>query len=214
MIKAFLQNNTENSDNFSNERYLYSRGFLCVAGCDEAGRGPLAGPVVASCVHLPQNCEHSIFLDSKILSATRRHYLYQHLLDIQADIGIGIVSERHIERINILQASLLAMQRAVLDMVSAKSDFILVDGKFTIPINISQVPLIKGESKSCSIAAASIVAKVERDRIMKELHEKFPIYNFRQHKGYPTREHRLAIKENGPCTAHRRTFKGVREFVK
>jgi len=214
MIKAFLPQNQEYGDNFRNERYLYSSGFLCVAGCDEAGRGPLAGPVVAACVHLPQNCDHSVFLDSKILSEKKRRLLYIHLREINADIGIGIVSERDIERINILQASLLAMKRAIADMTCEKVDFVLVDGKFTIPVDIPQEALIKGESKSCSIAAASIVAKVERDKIMTELHEKYPVYNFSQHKGYPTRQHRLAIAENGPCESHRRTFKGVREFVK
>lgn len=214
MIKAFLPQNDGGGDNFSNERHLYSKGFLYVAGCDEAGRGPLAGPVVAACVHLPRDCDHSLFLDSKILSENKRRLLYAHLQEINADIGIGIVSERDIERINILRASLLAMERAISDMTCKKVDFILVDGTFTVPIAIPQAALVKGESKSCSIAAASIVAKVERDKIMAELHEKFPVYNFAQHKGYPTRQHRRAIAENGPCESHRRTFKGVREFVK
>jgi ribonuclease HII len=214
MIKAFLPQNDELGDNFRNERYLYSMGFLCVAGCDEAGRGPLAGPVVAACVHLPQICDHSVFLDSKILSEKKRLLLYTHLQEIGADIGIGAASERDIERINILQASLLAMKRAIADMPNGNADFVLVDGKFTVPVNLPQAALIKGESKSCSIAAASIVAKVERDKIMTKLHEKYPVYNFSQHKGYPTRQHRQAIAENGPCKSHRRTFKGVKEFVK
>lgn len=214
MIKAILQYDTENSDNFRIERYLYAKGFLYVAGCDEAGRGPLAGPVVAACVHLHQNCDHSVFLDSKVLSRKKRDSLYTHLHDTCADIGVGIVSARVIERINILQASLLAMKYAVENMTISRPDFILVDGKFAIPTPIEQESLIKGESKSGSIAAASIVAKVERDRIMEELHKQYPLYNFASHKGYPTREHRQAIVRHGPCKIHRKTFKGVREFVK
>ncbi len=214
MIKSLLQNDTENSDNFRIERYLYARGFLHVAGCDEAGRGPLAGPVVAACVRLHKKCAHSVFLDSKILSRKKRASLYTHLYDTDTDIGVGIVSARVIERINILQASLLAMKYAVENMTISRPDFILVDGKFAIPIPIQQESLIKGESKSGSIAAASILAKVERDRIMKGFHKLYPLYNFASHKGYPTREHRQAIARHGPCKIHRRTFKGVKEFVK
>ncbi len=214
MIKKFLSDSAFIVDNFKIEKFLYSNGFCCVAGCDEAGRGPLAGPVVAACVHLPLGCDHSIFIDSKVLSATKRSNLYDSLYRLKADIGIGMVSEREIERLNIHQASLLAMKKALLNNDAVAIDFLLVDGKFTVPTHVRQEPLIKGESKSASIAAASIIAKVKRDRIMKRLHEKFPAYNFAKNKGYPTREHRLAIKNNGPCPAHRVTFKGVRECVK
>lgn len=200
-------------DNFHFERILYARGMLGVAGCDEAGRGPLAGPVVAASVILPTTCQHSVFLDSKILRHKRRVELETLLFAMGAAIGIGIVSEQDIDRINILQASLLAMKRAVESMSGPAPDFILVDGKFTIPLAISQEALIKGESKSASIAAASIVAKVTRDRLMDSLHAQYPLYNFLKNKGYPTREHRLAIATHGPCPVHRRTFRGVKEYV-
>ncbi len=184
-----------------------------MAGCDEAGRGPLAGPVVAACVVLPTDCNHSFFVDSKTISHRKRLELRSHLLNIGAAFGIGIVSEQKIDEINILQGSLLAMKRAVNNLKGEAPDFILVDGKFIIPLPTSQAPLVKGESKSSSIAAASILAKVERDRIMVEHHQQFPVYNFQKNKGYPTREHRLAIQTNGICPLHRKTFRGVREYV-
>ncbi len=201
------------NDNFYLERVLYARGMLRVAGCDEAGRGPLAGPVVAASVILPINCRHSVFLDSKILRHAKRVELENLLYKIDAAIGIGVVSEQEIDSINILQASLLAMKLAVENMFGPLPDFILVDGKFTIPLVISQKALIQGESKSASIAAASIIAKVARDRLMDGLHVQYPLYNFKQNKGYPTREHRLAIATHGPCPVHRRTFRGVKEYV-
>ncbi len=202
------------TDNFSLERVLYARGMVRIAGCDEAGRGPLAGPVVAASVILPTDCRHSVFLDSKVLSHAKRVALEKLLFEIDAVIGVGIVSEQQIDCINIFQASLLAMKLAVKNMPAPPPDFILVDGKFTIPLAISQEALIKGESKSASIAAASIVAKVARDRIMDSLHSRYPVYNFKKNKGYPTREHRLAIATHGPCPVHRTTFRGVKEYVK
>ncbi|MBU1565999.1 MAG: ribonuclease HII [Proteobacteria bacterium] len=204
---------SQGGDNFCLERTLYARGMVRVAGCDEAGRGPLAGPVVAASIILPTNCTHSVFLDSKILRHEKRVTLEKMLYEMDAAIGIGIVSEQHIDRINILQASLLAMKLAVENMSSLPPDFILVDGKFTIPLAIAQETLIKGESKSASIAAASILAKVARDRLMTSLHNQYPVYNFIKNKGYPTREHRLAIATYGPCPAHRRTFRGVKDYV-
>lgn len=213
MKKAGLTDFKGQQDNFAFERALYRRGYSAVAGCDEAGRGPLAGPVVAACVVLPQDCDHSLFVDSKILSHHRRVELADHLRDLHAAVGIGIVSAEQIDQINILQASLLAMKRAVLNIEAVLPDFVLVDGKFTAPVPIAQEPLVKGESKSGSIAAASIVAKVERDRIMQTWHLSFPAYRFDKNKGYPTRDHRLAIREYGICPIHRKTFKGVREYV-
>jgi ribonuclease HII len=202
-------------DNFRFERALCAKGYSCVAGSDEAGRGPLAGPVVAASVVLPFDCDHSIFLDSKKISHQQRLRLYQVLLDIKASIGIGIVSAKKIDQINILQASLLAMKRAVINMSlnSCIPNFLLIDGTFEIPYAIPQMTLVKGESKSASIAAASIVAKVERDKLMDVLHYQFPVYNFRQNKGYPTKAHRQILAKHGPCASHRQTFKGVKEFV-
>ena len=200
-------------DNFQIERLLYARGFLKIAGCDEVGRGPLAGPVIAACVILPLDCNHSIFLDSKKLTHPKRVALNRTLQEIGAIIGIGQVSEKIIDDINILQASLLAMKLAV-DSLSVRGDdpdYLLVDGKFSIPLATPQETLIKGESRSASVAAASIAAKVERDRLMVELHKKYPVYNFTQNKGYPTREHRHAILIHGSSPVHRFSFKGVKE---
>ncbi len=201
-------------DNFAIERSLYAGGFCRVAGCDEAGRGPLAGPVVAACVVLPVSCVHAVFGDSKTLSPGRRVTLRNHLDAIGAAVGIGIVSEQHIDRINILQAALLAMKLAVQNLPGTVPDYLLVDGKFPVPLFLPQEALVKGESKSASIGAASIVAKVERDRIMESLHHQYPVYNFHRHKGYPTHEHRQAIITHGPCPVHRMTFRGVRENVR
>lgn len=213
-MQEILVDCSRGNDNFCLERALYARGMLRVAGCDEAGRGPLAGPVVAASVILPTTCQHSVFLDSKILRHEKRVELESLLYAMNAIVGIGVVSEQKIDRINILQASLLAMKLAVESMLGPPPDFILVDGKFTIPLTISQEALVKGESRSASIAAASIIAKVTRDRLMDSLHTQYPLYNFKKNKGYPTREHRLAIVTNGPCPVHRRTFKGVKEYVK
>lgn len=214
MTKSFLPDCSSPEDNFSFERWCHSKGLVRVAGCDEAGRGPLAGPVVAGCVILPSDCDTSLFLDSKILTHRKRAQLNTTLQEIGAITGIGIVTEQEIDQINILQASLLAMKRSVENLGKPEPDFILVDGKFTISLPIDQEALIKGESKSGSIAAASILAKVERDRIMEEYHHQFPVYNFLKNKGYPTREHRTAIVTHGICPIHRKTFRGVREHVK
>jgi len=202
-------------DNFTIERNLQQQGYSVVAGLDEVGRGPLAGPVVAAAVILPLNCQHSLFIDSKKLSPKVRQQIYTLLHAIPAQIGIGIVSQRTIENINILQASLLAMKRAVLQLKREgfKPDFLLVDGKFPIHMATPQEALVKGESRSASIAAASIVAKVTRDKMMAKLHSKHPHYNFLKNQGYPTLEHRTAIKKHGITTHHRKTFKGVKEFV-
>jgi len=201
-------------DTFLLERILFKQGFARVAGVDEAGRGPLAGPVVAGCVCLPQDGAYQCYKDSKKLSPSQRESLYALLQDSPAWIGVGVVSAREIEQINILQASLLAMRRAIEDCLPRElPDVILVDGTFPVPLPLPQQTLVKGESKSASIAAASIVAKVSRDRMMAQAHEQFPHYNFIKNQGYPTKEHRQAIAEHGPCVLHRRTFKGVREFV-
>ncbi len=197
------------------ERDMMRQGFLCVAGVDEAGRGPLAGPVVAGCVILSPDYDSGIYKDSKKLTASRRERLYEELHGSDALIGVGITTAAEIDRINILQASLLAMQQAVRDCADRNSvspDFLLVDGTFKMPLSLPQQTLTKGESKSASIAAASIIAKVTRDRLMTEYHTQYPQYNFQQHKGYPTKAHKAAVAEFGPCPIHRKSFKGVREF--
>ncbi len=205
-----------NNDPWHYETTLYAKGFSAIGGVDEAGRGPLAGPVIASCVVLPAERPTAFYKDSKVLSSTKREELLFYLQTTDAVIGIGKVVAREIESFNIHQASLVAMQRAVDDCKEKfnykKIDFLLVDGKFQVPLPLPQLPLVKGESKSFSIAAASIVAKVTRDKMMADYHKAYPEYNFIKNQGYPTKEHRLALKEYGPCPLHRRTFKGVREY--
>jgi len=197
-------------DTFAIERFLVSQGYATVAGTDEAGRGPLAGPVVAACVILPLHCDYHQFRDSKKLSAKARGELVDRLVAIGAEIGVGIVSAAEIDRLNILQASLLAMKIAV-GKLSSLPDFLLVDGKFTVPLAVEQKALIKGDSRSASISAASIVAKVTRDAIMQQYHLEYPQYNFAKHKGYPTAEHRRILREIGPSPIHRQSFKPVRD---
>ena len=165
---------------------------------------------------LPQNCEYHHFKDSKKLRAPERQHLFDLLQTCGAKIGYAVVSPEEIDQINILQASLAAMARAVSHLArqcKEEPDFLLVDGKFTAPVNLPQEALVRGESKSASIAAASIIAKVTRDKLMDTYHEQYPVYNFKQNKGYPTAAHRSAIKTHGPCEIHRRTFKGVREYL-
>lgn len=202
---------------FALEQALYAQGYLHVGGVDEAGRGPLAGPVVAACVILDPLADTTMYADSKLLRAARREELFAQLHESTARIGVGQADAREIETINILQASLLAMRRAVIACAAShpqsQADFLLVDGKFTVPLPLGQLALIKGESKSASIAAASIIAKVTRDRIMAEAHDRFPVYGFDRHQGYPTKAHREALHQYGPCALHRRTFRGVVESL-
>ena len=197
-------------DTFAIERSLLSQGYATVAGTDEAGRGPLAGPVVAACVILPPRCEYQQFQDSKTLSAKARRELADRLVAMGAEIGVGIVSAPEIDRLNILHASLLAMKKAV-EELPVLPDFLLVDGKFTVPMAVAQKAYVKGDSRSASISAASIVAKVTRDAVMEQYHLEYPQYNFARHKGYPTAEHRRIIREIGPCPIHRQSFKPVRD---
>jgi ribonuclease HII len=199
-------------DTYSLERCLGQKGYKRIAGLDEVGRGPLAGPVVAACVILQEDCDNNCFVDSKIINAAERSRLYRELQHNGAFISVGIVSETDIDRLNILQASLLAMKKAVLSM-SVHPDFLLVDGNQPVPMTTPQQTLIKGESKSASIAAASIVAKVIRDEMMDKYHLQYPEYNFQKNRGYPTLEHRQAIEIHGPCAIHRQSFKCVKEFI-
>lgn len=188
-----------------------------VAGIDEAGRGPLAGPVVAGCVILDQNNFPSGISDSKELTKKQRQKVFSEL-KTQTKFGIGIVDEKIIDEINILEATKLAMLRALLDLQKKYQIFpqiILVDGNF-LPFSKQDhineiVPIVKGDSKSFSIAAASIIAKETRDKIMLDLHEKYPQFGFDQHSGYPTKFHRDKILQHGICPAHRKTFRPIRE---
>jgi len=210
--ELFANDPMDLGDTFFFERHLANKGFCQVAGVDEAGRGPLAGPVVAGAVVLPPDADFARFKDSKKLTAKARERLFCVLTEMKIPIGVGIVSPGVIDQINILQASLKAMALAVTDL-TLKPDFLLVDGKFKTPLAICQQPLVKGEQKSASIAAASIIAKVTRDKLMAEIDKQFPQYNFVKHKGYPTKEHKAMVARYGPSPVHRLTFKGVREHV-
>ena len=186
------------------------QGYRAVAGIDEAGRGPLAGPVVAAAVILPQIFDLPGLNDSKQLSAKKRNELYPLIHEQAIAVGVGVSRADEIDRINILQATLQGMSRAV-GRLSMPPDFLLVDGITPVPINIDQKTLKKGDSRSLSIAAASVVAKVVRDRIMFAYDRLFPEYGFAGHKGYGSQKHRDAVSKYGPCICHRLTFAGVKE---
>ncbi len=176
-----------------------------ICGIDEAGRGPLAGPVVAAAVILPRDCEILFLNDSKKLSEKKRELLYDEITRKAAAYGIGMASPGRIDEINILQATYEAMRQAV-DRLGVRPDILLNDA-VTIPgLDIRQVPIVKGDAKSVSIAAASILAKVTRDRMMAQYDAMYPEYGFGKHKGYGTAAHIGALREHGPCGIHRRTF--------
>ncbi len=192
------------------ERNAYGRGFKVIAGLDEAGRGPLAGPVVAAAVVLPQDYINSEIKDSKQLSARKREQLFKQIKTDALSIGLGVIEPSIIDKINILHASLLAMKEAV-ENLSIPVDYLLIDGIFKIKMDIEQETIVAGDSASVSVASASIVAKVSRDRIMDIYHRQYPQYNFCDNKGYATADHRKAILEFGCCKIHRRSFRPVRE---
>lgn len=193
------------------ERRARARGFLAVAGVDEAGRGPLAGPVVSAAVILPPDFPVDGVTDSKKLDEKRREKLFDEIHRHALAAAVGLVDVDEIDRINILQAALKSMAMAV-DSLSRAADYLLVDGNRPVPHGCPQETVVGGDGLSISIAAASIVAKVTRDRMMAEYDERYPDYGFARHKGYGTAFHREAIRRFGPCPIHRRTFKGVREF--
>jgi ribonuclease HII len=194
------------------EKKARDDGHLTIAGIDEAGRGPLAGPVVAAAVILPDRFPSAEVTDSKQLSPVQRDRLYELIYSQAVAVGIGIVDAHEIDRINILRASLLAMAMAALNLDPAP-DCLLVDGNFPIPLSLAQQTIVKGDALSLSIAAASIVAKVTRDRLMGRYDQDYPEYGFAGHKGYATHVHREAIGRHGCCPIHRRSFKGVKEFT-
>lgn len=191
------------------ERDYEKEGLIC--GIDEVGRGPLAGPVVAGAVILPKNCEILYLNDSKQLSAEKREQLYDVILEHAVAVGIGIVSPQRIDEINILQATYEAMRQAI-EKLNPQPAVLLNDAVRIPQVAIQQVPIIKGDAKSVSIAAASIVAKVTRDRMMEQYEEVFPGYGFARNKGYGSKEHIEALQTMGPTAIHRRSFIG--HFVK
>jgi ribonuclease HII len=194
------------------EKMYYRRGYHSIAGVDEAGRGPLAGPVVAAAVILPKGGVSQKLFDSKAISAKKRESLSKSILSEALGVGIGVVGQEEIDCLNILQATLKAMILAVKNL-PVSPDFILIDGSQGLKLPIPQKPIRKGDQLCNSIAAASIIAKVTRDRMMLECHQRYPQYNFARHKGYGTKEHREAIEKFGICDLHRKTFRGVKEYL-
>jgi ribonuclease HII len=182
--------------------------YPVIAGIDEAGRGPLAGPVVAAAVVLPSGLVIEGLKDSKLIPEKKRRKIFWEIIRNASSIGVGIVEADTIDRINILQSTKRAMSIAVEDS-GIRPDILLIDAVVLPNVNFKQKSIIKGESVSASIAAASIVAKVVRDDIMLDCHEKYPNYNFKRHKGYSTKEHMECINLYGPCPIHRKSFRKV-----
>ena len=212
LIKSALKrfSDYENEKMRMNEMFHFERLYSekkYIAGIDEVGRGPLAGPVVACALILPKNCDILYINDSKQLSAKKRDELYDELRNKAVSYGIGIVGHEKIDEVNILQATYIAMRDAI-SKLSVKPDQLLVDAVKIPEVDTDQRGIIKGDARSASIAAASIVAKVYRDRLMEEYDKKYPGYGFAENKGYGTKVHTDALKTVGPCEIHRRSFIG------
>lgn len=187
------------------ENDLYSKGYKLIAGVDEAGRGPLCGPVVAAAVILPENYKIEGVNDSKKLSEKKREMLYDKIINEAVAVGVGISGVDVIEKVNILNATKMAMKEAI-SKLSVKPDFVLIDGNQMIDIDIEASTVVSGDAKSESIAAASIIAKVTRDRMLYDYDKVYPEYGFAKHKGYGTKAHIAAIKEYGLTPIHRPSF--------
>lgn len=188
------------------------RGYFSIAGVDEAGRGPWAGPVVAAAVVLPYNVRIDGLNDSKKLTPKQRESVYSNINKSALSVTIEVVGQNTIDTLNILQATHAAMSGA-LRKINIPLDMVLVDGFSVTGLELLQKAVVKGDSKSASIAAASVIAKVTRDRIMVELSCKYPNYNFKKHKGYGTKEHYQALVKYGPCPLHRKSFNPVRQLL-
>ena len=194
------------------ERNLIQKGYEKIGGIDEVGRGPLVGPVVAACVILPKNYQLDGLTDSKKLSEKKREKFYDILKQDAIAIGIGVVSEKKIDEINIYEATKLAMQEAIKNL-KVEPDYLLIDA-MKLETSIPSTSIIKGDAKSLSIAAASVIAKVTRDRMLIELDKKYPMYDFKHNKGYPTKKHLEAIKKYGIIVEHRRSYGPIFNYLK
>lgn len=193
-------------DLFAFDKNFYSKGLKLIAGIDEAGRGPLAGPVVASAVVLPKNCMIGNLNDSKKLSSKKREILFKIIKEKALFYAISAVDSNTIDKINILQATLLAMKNSILQL-EKKPDICLIDGNCKVKgLDITQETIVGGDAKSAAIAAASILAKVTRDTLMDKYAKEYPLYGFEKHKGYGTKKHIEAIKGYGICPIHRKSF--------
>lgn len=194
------------------EEEAYQQGYRIIAGIDEAGRGPLAGPVVAAACVLPRGKLIAHVNDSKKLTPKKRRLLFDRLTqDSDLFYAIGLIDASEIDRVNIYQATLLAMAEA-LKKLSCSPDYLLVDGTGLPPLSIPAKKIVKGDQLSQSIAAASVLAKETRDRLMEEYHQQWPMYGFDQHKGYGTMQHLEALERHGPCPIHRRSFDPIKSL--
>lgn len=198
-----MQNNREYEEKYSNLKYI--------CGVDEVGRGPLVGPVVAAAVILPKGYFLEGITDSKKLSKKKREYFFEIIKKDALAIGVGIIDNEKIDEINILEAARLAMKTAI-SKLKIKPDVILTDA-MKLDIGILEEDIIKGDLKSITISSASIIAKVTRDKMMEDLHKKYPMYNFIKNNGYPTKEHILAIEKYGIIKEHRKTFKPIKDMI-
>ncbi len=190
---------------FTYEKAVALEGYKSICGVDEAGRGPLAGPVVAAACILPTDCEIEGLNDSKKLTEKKRDQLFDVIKEKAISYSIAMASNEEIDRFNILNATMLAMARAI-EGLDVKADYALVDGNCVRNFPVPATTIVKGDAKSPSIAAASILAKVTRDRFCLEMDKEYPEYNFKKHKGYPTKEHRDLVMLHGPCPLHRKSF--------
>ncbi len=190
---------------YSYEIQAHEKGYKVVCGIDEAGRGPLAGPVFAAAVILPENYSHPVLNDSKKLSEKKRDEVYDDIIKDAVSYSVGIATEKEIDEINILNATFLAMRRAV-EGLGVKPDFAYIDGNQYPKTGVKEETIVKGDGKCISVAAASIIAKVSRDRFMLEIGEKYPEYQFNKHKGYGTKLHYEMIEKYGVSDVHRKSF--------
>lgn len=200
--------NNKDIDNKKYEKELYAKGYNYIAGVDEVGRGPLVGPVVTACVILPCDFYLEGLTDSKKLSEKKRNLFYDIIMEQAISVGVGIMSEDVIDEVNIYEATKLAMYQSI-NNLSIKPDYVLIDAMKLEKLSIPSTSIIKGDLKSITISAASVIAKVTRDRMMYELNQKYPMYRFDKNKGYPTKDHIEAIEKYGILKEHRKTFKPV-----
>lgn len=203
----------EKVDLYQYEKELWKNGINLIAGMDEVGRGPLIGPVVTACVILPKDFVLEGLTDSKKLSEKKREEFYDYIMEHAISVGIGMMDEKVIDEVNIYEATKLAMYQAV-EKSKVRPEHVLIDAMKLDKLEMPSTSIIKGDAKSISIAAASVIAKVTRDRMMIELDKKYPMYGFKSHKGYPTKKHIEAIKEYGLIDGYRKTFKPISEMVK
>ena len=208
--KELMKNKIE--DNYKYEKELMKNGIKLIGGVDEVGRGPLVGPVVAACVILPDKFELDGLTDSKKLSEKKREIFYDKIIKQALSIGIGIIDEKKIDEVNIYEATKLAMKKAIANC-NLKPEHILIDA-MPLELDIPTTSIIKGDLKSITISAASVIAKVTRDRMLIELDKKYPMYDFKNNKGYPTKKHLDAIDKYGIIEEHRKSYSPVDNYIK